>query len=178
MTPRHLRYLMLECCLGSAVVNAVINGAIGWATTRALPSLPLWRIPGVVADLAGTAFGVTFGTCLGMAFQIRRDMKAGKIAPVPVSPGFVAVLARFPEGTFKRCLGLGLLSVPLFALPVVGGLVALGIGALERVPFVILKATFAALEAACVTPFLALAALEDVRRSAPIERAPDPVPQG
>ena len=165
MTPRDLRYLLLECCLGSAIVNAVINGGIGWASTRSLVSLPLWRIPGVVADIVGTAFGVTFGTCLGMAFQIRRDLKSGKIAPVRVGPGVALLLARFPCGTLRRSVGLGALSVPLFALPMVFALVVLGVGAIERTHFVVLKACFASLEAALVTPFIALAALGDVERA-------------
>jgi hypothetical protein len=165
VTPRDLRYLLLECCLGSALVNAVINGGIGWATTRSLASLPLWRIPGVAADIVGTAFGVTFGTCLGMAFQIRRDLKSGKIGSVRVGPGVAVLLARFPYGTLRRSLGLGALSVPLFALPMVLALVVLGVGALERAPFIVLKACFAALEGALVTPFIALAALGDVERA-------------
>jgi hypothetical protein len=115
VTPRDLRYLLLQCCLGSAIVNAVINGGLGWATTRSLPSLLLWRVPGVAADIVGTAFGVTFGTCLGMAFQIRRDLKSGKIGPVRVGPGVAVLLARFPYGTLRRSVGLGVLSVPLFA---------------------------------------------------------------
>ena len=149
------------------MVNAIINGGLGWGMTHSLPLLHLWRIPGVVADLAGTAFGVTFGTCLGMVLQIRRDVKAGRVGPVDasaLSPGVAALVASFPAGTFKRIVGLGALSVPLFALPVVVGLVVLGIGSLDRVPFVVLKSGFAALQAAMVTPLIALAALGDVSR--------------
>jgi hypothetical protein len=164
MTPRDRRYLFVECCIGSAIVNAAINGGIGWATTRSLASLPMWHIPGVAADIVGTAFGVTFGTCIGMVFQIRRDMKRGKIAPMRVGPNVAAFITRFPSGILMRCVGLGALSVPLFAFPLVVALLVLGIGALERMPFVALKASFAALEAACVTPFIALAALTDVER--------------
>ena len=43
----------------------------------------------------------------------------------------------------------------------------LGIGSLDRVPFVVLKSGFAALQAAMVTPFIALAVLGDVARVAP-----------
>jgi hypothetical protein len=172
VTPRDLRYLLLQCCLGSALVNVVINGGLGWATTRSLVSLPLWpslpsfwRSPGIAADVVGTAFGVTFGTCLGMAFQIRRDLKSGKIAPVRPGPGVALLLARFPYGTLRRSVGLGVVSVPLFAVPMVLVLLVLGVGAMERTPFIVLKACFAALEAAIVTPFIALAALGDIERA-------------
>jgi hypothetical protein len=167
LLPRDRRYLLVTCCVGSAIVNAIINGGLGWGLTHTFPILPVWRIPGVAADIAGTAFGVTFGTCLGMAFQIRRDLRLGKVGPVgssALSPGVAALVARFPLGTFKRSVGLGALSVPIFALPVVVGLVVLGTASLERVPFVVLKSGFAALQAAMVTPLLALAALGDLER--------------
>jgi hypothetical protein len=171
MSSRDRRYLIVTCCIGSAVVNAVINGGLGWGLTHGLPMLPLWRIPGVVADLAGTAFGVTFGTCLGMALQIRRDIRRGKVGPLEastlsaLSPRVAALVARFPVGVFKRSVSLGVVSV-VFALPVVVALVVLGIGSLDRVPFVALKSSFAALQAAMVTPLIALAALGDVSREA------------
>ena len=120
MLPRDRRYLILTCCIGSAIVNAIINGGLGWGLTHTYPVLPLWRIPGVVADIAGTAFGVTFGTCLGMALQIRRDLKAGRVGRVDasmLSPGVASLVARFPLGTFRRSVGLGVVSVPVFALP-------------------------------------------------------------
>ena len=167
MLPRDRRYLILTCCIGSAIVNAIINGGLGWGLTHTYPVLPLWRIPGVVADIAGTAFGVTFGTCLGMALQIRRDLKAGRVGRVDasmLSPGVASLVARFPLGTFRRSVGLGALSVPIFTLPVIAGLVIVGIGSMQRVPFVALKAGFAALQAAMVTPLIALAALGDVSR--------------
>jgi hypothetical protein len=168
MTARDRRYLLVTCCIGSAVVNAIINGGLGWGLTHTYPILPLWRIPGVVADIAGTAFGVTFGTCLGMALQIRRDIRRGKVGPVEVSalsPGVAALVARFPAGTFRRGMGLGAASVPLFTLPVIVGLLVMGVGPLERMPFVALKSAFAALQAAMVTPLIALAALGDISRT-------------
>jgi hypothetical protein len=167
MTSRDRRYLLLTCCLGSAVVNAIINGGLGWGMTYSLPLLHLWHIPGVVADLAGTAFGVTFGTCLGMAFQIRRDLRLGKVGHVEataLSSGVAGLVARFPVGTFRRGVGLGALSIPIFALPVVVSLAVLGIGSLQRWDFVVLKSAFAALQAAMVTPLIALAALGDASK--------------
>jgi hypothetical protein len=175
MLARDRRYLIVTCCIGSAIVNAIINGGLGWGLTHTFPSLPVWRIPGVAADIAGTAFGVTFGTCLGMALQIRRDMRRGKVGPVEasaLSPGLAALVASFPAGILKRSIGLGIVSI-VFAVPVVVALLVLGIGSLDRVPFVALKSSFAALQAAMVTPLLALAALGDVSRAAPsVQLAP------
>ncbi|MBM4364225.1 MAG: hypothetical protein FJ104_16215, partial [Deltaproteobacteria bacterium] len=58
-----------EIAPGAAVVNALLNGAIGWAATRELPVVPTWGLPGVAADLLATAFGVTFGTALVVPLQ-------------------------------------------------------------------------------------------------------------
>jgi hypothetical protein len=167
MTRRDRIYLFGNCCVGAAIANVIINGFLGWATFRGLGvlSLPLWRIPGVVADLVGTAFGVTFGTCLGMGFQIRRDLRRDKIGHIDVSPALATFLTRFPVGTLKRSVGLGVVAVPVFALPVVAPLVVLGIVSMDRVPYIVLKSGLAAVEAAIVTPFIVLAALADVRRA-------------
>jgi hypothetical protein len=161
-------YLFVNCTVGAAIVNIAINGFLGWLTFHTLhaSALPTWRIPGVAADLAGTAFGVSFGTCLGMGLQVARDMKRGKIGHVDVSPAVAGVLARFPLGTLKRSVSLGVVSI-VFALPVLVVLVALGVESMDRWPYVTLKSLFAAVQAAAVTPLLVLASLADVRRREP-----------
>jgi hypothetical protein len=168
MLLRDRLYLFGNCCVGAAIANVVINGFLGWASFHGLrgPSLPFWGIPGVAPDLAGTAFGVTFGTCLGMGWQVRRDLRRGKIGHFEISRAVAAFVARFPRGTLRRSVGLGLVAIPLFAFPVVAVLVLLGTTSMGRVPYVALKAGLAAVEAALVTPFLVVAALADERRPA------------
>ena len=154
MTPAHRRYLLLEAFLGAAIVNALINGAIGWLQTRQTPLFPTWKVPGVAIDLAGTAFGVTFGTCLVMPLQIRRKLAKGKLTPLPLSPRLARLAALLPPRTWRRALRLGLLSVPIFAAPVVIALGVLGVSSFARQPYVIFKAVFAAVQGAIVTPFI------------------------
>jgi len=163
LTPLERRYLIWQSCVGAAIVNALINGGLGWLGTRGMASVPLWRIPGVVADLSGTAFGVTFGTCLGTAFQVPRDLDRGRIVPVVMSPGVATLVARFPDRLLKRSFGLGWLSM-LISVPLIAVLVAMGFTALDRLPFIELKAAFAAFMGALVTPFLVLAVLGDLKR--------------
>ena len=59
---------------------------------------------------------------------------------------------------------LGGLSVPVFALPIVAALTVLGGGAMDRTPYIVLKAVMSAVEGAIVTPFIVLAVLADVAR--------------
>ncbi len=164
MSPSQRIYLIGQSCVGAAIVNAIINGAIGWGVTRGMTTFPMWRSPGIVADLVATAFGVTFGTCVCMAIQVPWDFGRGKITAVSLSPAISTLLARFPRKTFYRGLVLGALSVPVFALPVVVALAVLGGGGMDRMPYIALKAAMSALEGAIVTPFIVLAVLADVAR--------------
>ncbi len=169
MTSRDRRYLILTCCLGSAVVNAIINGGLGWGMTHSLPLLPLWRIPGVVADLAGTAFGVTFGTCLGMVLPdpARRGggPASGRSTRPRCRPASPRSSRAFSPARSSGRWASARSRSPSSLLPGRGGAGRAGAsGRLDRVPFVVLKSGFAALQAAMVTPFIALAALGDVAR--------------
>jgi hypothetical protein len=162
MSPRQRFYLIGQNCIGAAVANAAINWGLGWALTRHLAQLPSWGIPGVIADIIGTAFGVTFGTSFVMALQVRWDLSRGHIAPIPLSGSLAAFVGRFPVGSLRRGFGLGVLSVPLFAFPVVACLMVFGVPALDRLPFLELKSIFSAIEGAIVTPFIVLATLSEL----------------
>jgi hypothetical protein len=167
LTPAHRRYLILESCLGAAVVNAALNAGLGWLATRGMTTFPVWRLPGVAADLAGTAFGVTFGTYIVMGFQVRREMARGRLSRLDLAPRVSAFLQRMPENRLRRAARLGLLSVPLFAAPVVAVLALAGVAVLGRSPFVVLKAGFSALEGAIVTPLIVLMLLAEAPRATP-----------
>jgi len=162
VVPDNRRYIVTQSVIGAAIVNAAINVAFGWALTRGLAGLPVWRVPGVAADLVGTAFGVTFGTCIAMSIQIPRDFAKGKIAPFALPAGVASLVARFPAGTLKRGLGLGAISIPLFVPPVVAALALCGVGVVERAAFLWLKGGFSAVQGAVVTPLIVLGALSDL----------------
>ena len=154
MTPAHRRYLLLEAFLGAAAANAVINGAIGWLQTRRVPVLPMWQVPGIASDLAGTAFGVTFGTCVVMAWTVPREVARGKLTPLELSPRLARLVGFLPARGWRRSLRLALLSMLVFAPPVAIALTLLGVASLARAPYVAFKAAFSAVEGAIVTPFI------------------------
>lgn len=151
--------------MGAAIVNALLNGAIGWVITRGLTAFPVWRFPGIGPDLLATTFGVSFGTVLAMVVQVRIDVTRGKIAPFAPPAALAPALARFPRGVLLRSIVLGVLSVPVFATPALAWLALSGADALSRSAFVALKAGLAALEGGLVTPIIVLAALADVATS-------------
>jgi hypothetical protein len=167
MSPRDRLYLFVSWCLGPAVFNALINGGLGWAATRKIAGLGIWTLPGVAADIAGTAFGVAFGTYVGVSFQVRRDLKAGKIRPMDAPKIVEAIFGRLSsQGTFRRSVSLGLAAVPVFALPVLAALGADGSGVMTSRSFMTLKAAFAAFEAAVIGPPMVLGLLAEMKARA------------
>lgn len=162
MTPEQRRYVFVRSAIGSANVNAVLNGAIGWGITTGLTVFPVWKIPGAAADLVATAFGVAFGTCIGAGLKIRLDLTRGRISPPVLTGRLAAFIARVPRHTFARAVAFGLLGTSVFAPLALAGLAATGATALDRVPFVAMKAGLSAFEGALMTPFILLAALANV----------------
>jgi hypothetical protein len=168
MTPRERLYVIGQNGVGAALVNALLNGFLGWLVVRELQSFPMWHVPGVAGDLVGTAFGVSFGTGVGAAFAVRKDFEKKKIGLPQLSPGLANLIARFPHGTWKRSIWLGCVSVPIFGVPVLLLLMASGTAALSPGDFILIKATLAAVQAALVTPLIVLGVLSDLARPAPI----------
>lgn len=168
MTPEQRRYLFVECAIGAAVINALINGGLGWAVTRGLPEFPMWRVPGVAGDLLGTAFGVSFGTCIGAAIQARVDISRGRITPPATVPERLsAIVAAMPRVLWARAFALGIASTIALGPFILAGLYWLGQPALARGTFITIKAAFSALEGAAVTPVIVLAALLDRAKAQP-----------
>jgi len=164
------RYLFGQGALGAALVNILINGAIGWAITHGLRTFPVWKLPGAAPDLLATAFGVTFGTCIAAKFAVRIDIARGKLAVPSASPASrKSERSLIPRSLLVRSVWLGVVSVPVFAIPVLLALYVAGSDALERGVFIALKAGFSAVQAALVTPYLMLAALSDMSRRADLK---------
>jgi hypothetical protein len=163
------RYLFVQNTVGAAVINLLINGAIGWVITRGLDVFPMWSIPGAAADLAATGFGVSFGTCIAARIGVSWEVTRGKIVPPPQFEPYAGWYRRLPRPIFARSVWFGLWSLPVFVLPLLLALVIAGSTAFERVHFIWLKAGFSALEAAIVTPLIVLSVLFDLaaERAAP-----------
>jgi hypothetical protein len=159
MTPKQRFFVFVQNGIGAIVVNAVINGALGWAAVRGLETFPTWS--GAAPDLAGTVFGVGFGTCLGVPFATRLDLRKGKLDALAPSPELRARIARLPSGAFKRALTGGLLSLAVF-FPIAAALLAL-VGAPSFTPhaYLTLKIVFSAIQGAIITPPVAYLALAE-----------------
>jgi hypothetical protein len=162
VTPAQRRYLFVECSIGAAIINALLNGGLGWVATLGLAEFPVWKIPGVAGDLLATAYGVSFGTCIAAAVQARVDISRGRITPPTSLPERLApIVAALPRRLLARAIALGVASTVALAPLILLGLFLAGQAALARGTFIAIKAAFSAVEGAVVTPVIVLAALLD-----------------
>jgi hypothetical protein len=167
MTPSERNYLFVQSPIGSAIVNAIINGAIGWAATAPFVEFPIWKAPGAAVDLVATAFGVAFGTCLGAVIQIRIDTAKGKIAfPEDLSPGLGAVVALMPRKLLPRAVAFGIVAAVILGPPAILYLAlspwqssGAPVPAIPRMTFIEIKALYSAVVGAIVTPLILLSTL-------------------
>jgi len=148
----------VQIAISAGIINMLINAPLGWALVPAGEVLHCWGVPGVAFDLVTTAFGSAAGTVLIVTPQIRRQVAMGKLAPPNLSPYLREWLARWPLGAMARALKVGAFTVLISApLPLIT-LALLDSPSFDRLGFTSLKASFAFVVGALITPLIAAAA--------------------
>jgi hypothetical protein len=164
----HWKLLLVDHLFGSALVNAAINGLIGWLlygmkTTR----VPLWGVQGMAADLLATGFLLPFLYCIIATPTLRRTMRDGDVPPLSAGFRLAGPLSALPARARMRGVVLGVAAsvsaVPLTLIV----LAACGMESLSGPQFTFLKAAWAAGLAALVGPIIALAAFAEQHVPAP-----------
>jgi hypothetical protein len=163
---QHRRYVITQAIIATAFVNLVLNAGIAWISSHNEDSVPLWAAPIVdkpstVIDTIGTLFILPLVTCLIFTALTRRELRAGKLAPLPWSRTSHTFLDRLPRGTLKRGLALGAIFTVALSPLAVPILVAIDFGDLTVGQFVLYKAVFGVLLGFVVTPIVALWAIAD-----------------
>jgi hypothetical protein len=159
MSPKHLRFLLLEQGVGAAVINFVLNGAIAFLLFRGLERVPLWGQQSIVGDTIGTCFFLPFFTALIVTPLVRKRMRAGSVAALAWKRETHPPLGWLPRSTGKRGLALGAACALIIGPLSIWLLSRLGVADLAFWPFVGFKASFAAALALLVTPIIALWAI-------------------
>lgn len=143
-----------------AVINLVLNGAIGFAMFRGASEIPLLGSQSIVGDTLGTCFFLPAITCLMIVTPIvRGHVKKGTAEPM--RGALPRWLAAFRRALVPRALALGLAVMVLAGSLVLTLFAVLGVESLPFAPFLTFKAVFAGLLGGCVTPLIALLALAD-----------------
>ena len=160
----HRRWLILNALLGTAVVNMVLTSGIAWLSASSEKRVPLWpSLPGMkpstVTDTVGTFFVLPFLTCLIVTTIVRRDQRAGRLAPLGRSH---PLLARLPAMRLRRALVLGGLCIAALGPLSIVVLVAIDFGNISLHDFVLYKGLLGVALGAIVTPVVAVAAMADL----------------
>ena len=159
MSHHHLRFLLLEQGVGSAVFNFLLNGAIAWLLFRSLERVPMWGQQSIVGDTIGTCFFLPFFTALIVTPLVRKRVQAGSVAALEWTRDSHPVLGWLPVGTAKRALVLGAICVVVVGPLSIWALSRMDVGELTFWSFVAFKAAFAAALALIVTPVISVWAM-------------------
>ena len=167
LTPEQRTYAIVSFVAVPAIANAVINGALGWATFRSLGAVPLWSIgPAIGPDLVGTTLLLPLITCLIVTPLTRRHVRNGMVTPLP-APKLQGWLGWGPHGALARGALLGGACLAILGGATAVVLSALGVGPLTLTPLLALKVVFSVLLGLLVTPLIGLRALADPVPTAP-----------
>jgi hypothetical protein len=165
------RWILLNAVMVAAVINAVLNAGIAWASVRSEDSVPLSAVPlvdkpSVIADTIGTFFLLPLITCLLITTVAWHDVRTGKVSRLARPPISDRLRRRLPDTRLRRGLVLGAVCTVVMAPLAVLVLVALDFGDLSVGEFVLYKAIFGVVLGALVTPPIALLALADPEKAA------------
>lgn len=155
----HRHWLLLHQGLYPGLLNFFINGAIAWLIMRNHETLGLWAEPAAAPDLLITGFLLPFIICLINSAMIPKSVAAGKIVPLAASDAPSGSWHRRPG--WVRSLALGALGVIAGALPLIGLLEVAQLDPIPLFQFVGIKAVWAGLLAAILSPLIAWWALAD-----------------
>ena len=147
---------MLDNVVGPFIVNLLINGVIAWLLFRKATHVPMWGQSGIAGDTIATAFLLPAITCLIVTPLARGRVRTGRMAALDD-----ASWRWVPRNMVWRALLMGLICMLVLAPLTLFLLGAVGVRELSPWHFIHFKATFAAVEGALVTPFLALWAISD-----------------
>jgi hypothetical protein len=165
MSADHRRYLILEQGVGAAIFNFFVGGAIAWGVFRHLDVVPLWGGQSVAGDTIATGVLLPLLTSLIANGIVRRQVLGGKVRPLADAHPAVAWM---PGSAFVRGLLLAL-AVSLTLVPATLALLAaLGVSDMTLWPFILFKASWAALAAFVVQPIVALRAIGEARVRTPL----------
>ena len=145
--------------LNPIVINFVLNALSAWIVYGRTPTIPVSTL---VVDTLLTCFLIPFLTCLIVVPVVWQLVRQGDLSAAAWSRDDFWWLRWLPDGKWARALAIGLAATVLGIIIISGVLLLLGIENMAGSTFVWFKAAYAAVLAALITPFLALASLGDV----------------
>lgn len=162
--------VVVGATVGAAVVNLVINTAVGLMAARGVHRIPLWGIsvqhPSVIADSLGTLISLPLLTCLIATMALRREQRAGQLPQLEsVALGRLSSLANVSLG--RRARRLAAITFVAIGPPMVLILLLVARSGMTHTGFVIYHVALTVVLGAIVTPVVALLAMTDAQAASP-----------
>lgn len=146
------KFLIHDQVIGGGVINGLLNALLGWLSFRHHDRVPMHGDPSIVADTIATAVLLPLIACLIVTPLVRKAIKAGKVEPLRAR----SIVLWLPRLSFLRGLVLGLLTLATLAPLMLGLYLLFGVETLSVTSFVIIKALYAGVMAALISPVIAL----------------------
>ena len=157
------RWILINALGVTAVINVVVNLTIAWLGTRGARVVPLWSTPLVrpstISDTVGTTFMLPFVTSLTCGAAVTREMRLGKILPLPHQCHGWDLFNRLPRNAASRALRLALVTLVTVSPLTLLTLVLMRFGTVSVASFLIFKVAYAVSLGLVVTPVIALTAM-------------------
>lgn len=157
------RWVVINALGVTAVINIVVNLAIAWLGTRGVDAVPLWATPllrpSTIADTVGTTFMLPLITSITCGAAVDREIRRGRLVPLPLDGEAGDLLRRLPRGVARRALRIASLTLAAVGPVAVLGLVATRFDEVGVPSFLVFKVAYAVALGLVVTPIIALAAM-------------------
>ena len=154
LLPAHRTYLKIDLCASSALINFVLNGAIGWGLYRSLASVPLWGAQSIAGDTVASAFILSFLSCLIITPGVRQQIQRGRFPILQPIHRLPAWADHILHSALLRSLLVAMLATLVFGYGMVGLLSLTGVASFSLWGFVAFKALFTAGMAALLAPLV------------------------
>jgi hypothetical protein len=168
MTPAQRQFVVLEQCLGAAIVNFILNAGIAWLMFGHAREVPLWGQQSIAGDTIGTCVVLPLLTCLIVTRIAQGRIRAGAFAPLGWTVGTHPLLDWVPRRTLWRGLGFAAITVLTLAPLTLFALHSLDLQAMKPGTFILFKAGFAVAVGLVVSPLVAVVAIAE----APVPTTP------
>jgi hypothetical protein len=164
MTASHRRWIVINAILVTALINAVLNGLIAWATAAGRSRIPLWSTPllggpSTVTDTVGTLFILPLTTTLILTAVVRLELRRGRLEPLRCRGGLETLRLCLPPNSLARGAALGALCLVVLAPLAVAVVLAADFGDISTRAFVVYKVIFGVVLGLLVTPLIAVLAI-------------------
>jgi hypothetical protein len=157
------RWILVNALGVTAVINVAVNLTIAWLGTRGARAVPLWSTslvrPSTVTDTVGTTFMLPFVTALTCGAAVTREIRLGRIRPLPDQCRVRDLFDRLPRGRLPGALGVALVTLVTVGPVSLFTLVLMRLGTLSVASFLMFKVVYAVSLGLLVTPVIALAAM-------------------